>query len=88
MPLSEVPRIHDISIVDVPAHLRRLAEAIEAGEYGRPLTVVVCMNADVDGKRAVNSFGYGPVSDTAACAALALNQALTLSTNALAKTPA
>lgn len=32
--LKEVPQIHDVSLADVPGMLRKLANAVENGDYG------------------------------------------------------
>lgn len=47
--LREVPRVHDRSLTDIAAVLRRIANAIEDGEYGpaeEVETAVVLLVAD------------------------------------------
>lgn len=74
--LKEVTRIHDSLLTDVPARLRKIAAAIEAGEHGEVLTAVLCiLHTDDEVGRASATFSMGPLSDVAMCAALLTNEA-------------
>lgn len=57
-PISDAP-----SLIDIPGHLRQLADRIEAGEMSEPTTVTVVV-ADV-GTREAALFAWGPRSDLA-----------------------
>lgn len=66
--LTEVARIHDVSLRDIPGRLRDLADKIESGLLGNPDTCAVVL---VSHEIAV--FGYGDRSehDTVGLALLA-----------------
>lgn len=60
MTVSEVTKIVDVSLLDVPAKLRLLADQVEAGQYGNvdaPCIVTIV------GKEDMNVFGFGRDSE-------------------------
>lgn len=54
---AELVTLHEHSLHDVSAHLRKLADKIEAGEYGEVGCCAISMLADK-----LNVFSYGPDS--------------------------
>lgn len=63
--LAEVVQLYDSNIRDPAATLRKIADSIEAGEYGDVGCVVVALLGDT-----MECFGAGPDSEGASAALL------------------
>lgn len=63
--VPEVVSIYETNFHDIPAMLRKLADEIEAGEYGEVNEAACAIFAD-----RVEVFGWGPTRDGASAALL------------------
>jgi hypothetical protein len=60
--ISEVPRIHDSTLRDIPARLRALADKIEQGEYKHVETCAIVLVHGLEEPR-IAVLGYGDRSE-------------------------
>lgn len=56
--VAKVVQLHEVSLQDIPAMLRRIAEQIEAGEHGDVATAFMILPVDGDYPRV---FGWGDI---------------------------
>lgn len=60
--MPELVSLDRVSLRDIPAMMRKLATAIENGEYGDVTAVVAVVLDDTDGGRPI-VFGWGDTND-------------------------
>lgn len=70
MTLALIKTIHDASLKDVSAMLRKCADRIDAGEYGEGISAVCVL----DGEAGIHVFGWGETDPRGALALLELGK--------------